>query len=146
MHTTTATRTIDMTDVLGLADLDFDLSPAPVTDAPQAQGDLIVIPWPNDVAAARRAEDVAAAKPVVRPEIVVRGNGGNEHTLVDPGNAGVTWHAYRDGSQTVGVVVVPDGATACMDHREHGRLAIGPGVFVIRRQREQADEIRLVAD
>lgn len=139
-------HTIDMTDVLGLAALDFDLSPTPVTDVPQAQGDLIVIPWPADVDPGRRAADAAAARPVVRPEVVVRGNGGNEHTLVDPAGAGVLWHAYPGEPQTVGIVVVPDGAVACMDHREHGRLAIGGGVFVIRRQREQADEVRLVAD
>lgn len=140
------TRTVNMADVLGLAALDFDLNPVPVTDAPQAQGDLIVAPWSADVAPARRARDVAAAKPVVRPEVVVRGNGGNEHTLVDPNNAGVAWHAYPGESQTVGVVVVPEDAIACLDHREHGRLAIGPGVFVIRRQREQQDAIALVQD
>lgn len=140
------TQQIDMTDVLGLATLNFDLDPVPVTDQAQAQGDLIVAPWPANVAPAQRARDAAQAKPVVKPEIVVRGNGGNEHTLVDPGNAGVAWFAYPEGSQTVGVVVVPEGAVACMDHREHGRLAIGPGVFVIRRQREQADATRLVAD
>lgn len=140
------TQTVNMADVLGLAALDFDLNPVPVTDLPQAQGDLIVAPWPSDASPRRRAEDIAKAKAVVRPEVVVRGNGGNEHTLVDPNNAGVAWFAYPGESQTVGVVVVPDNAVACLDHREHGRLAIGPGVFIVRRQREQADAVRLVAD
>lgn len=139
-----STSTVDMKDVLGLAALDFDLDPTPVTDEPQAQGDLLVIPWPTDTAPQERAKAVASAKAVVTPEAVVRGQGGNVHTLVDPDGIGVLW-APMSG-QTVGTVVVPDGGRACLDHAEHGRLAIGPGVFVIRRQREQADEIRMVTD
>lgn len=135
---------IDMTDVLGLAALGFDLDPTPVVDVPQSQGDLTVIPWPADVAPTQRASEVAKAKPVVHPEVVVKGNGGNEHTLVDPDGIGLLW-APSDG-QTVGTLIVPAGGRACLDHREHGRNAIGEGVYVIRRQREQANEIRLIAD
>lgn len=140
-----STQTIDMTDVLGLAELDFDLDPTPVTDVPQAQGDLMVIPWPVSTAPAARAAAVAAATTVVAPEAVVRGQGGNTHTLVDPDGCGVMWAPTQ--GQTVGTIVVPAGGRACLDHAEHGRLAIGPGVFVIRRQREQTDEeTRMVTD
>jgi hypothetical protein len=66
--------------------------------------------------------------------------------LVDPDRCGLLWHPYPAGSQTVGVLVVPDGGRACVDHAEHGRAAVGPGVWVVRRQREQADQSRLVAD
>lgn len=136
--------TIDMTDVLGLAALDHDLDPTPVSDVPQAQGDLLVIPWPATTASRQRAAEVSAATTVLSPEAVVRGQGGNVHTLVDPDGCGVRWHP-TDG-QTVGTVIVPEGGRACLDHLEHGRIAIGAGVFVIRRQREQADEIRMVTD
>lgn len=139
-----STSTIDMTDVLGLAALDFDLDPIPVVDVPQAQGDLLIIPWPVTESPQRRAKAVAAATVVVAPEAVVRGQGGNVHTLVDPDSCGVMWSPSQ--GQTVGTVVVPAGGRACLDHAEHGRLAIGPGVYVIRRQREQAEQIRMVTD
>jgi hypothetical protein len=135
---------IDMTDVLGLAALGHDLDPLPVVGLPQAQGDLIVLPWPEGVAPRDRAAAAASAVPVLRPEVVVRGNGGNEHTLVDPDGCGLSWAA--SAGQTVGTLVVPEGGRACLDHAEHGRLAVGAGVWVIRRQRDQADVVRLVAD
>lgn len=124
----------------------------PALDTIQAQGDLTVIPWAEDVAPAVRARDIAAATPVPQPGVVVvQGQGGNTHLLIDPATADrdrtpVTWHRYRGEAQTVGVVIVPPGAVAFLDHAEHGRNAIAPGVYVIRRQREQADEIRMVAD
>lgn len=139
-------QTIDMTDVLGLAALDFDLDPTPTVGVPEAQGDLLFVPWPENVAPAQRARDIAGAVLVVKPETVVRGRGGNEHMLVDPDGAGLLWHRYPDGSQTVGVLVVPDGARAAVDHREHGRSVVGGGVWAVRRQREQRDEIELVQD
>lgn len=130
-----------------VTDLDAELSPAVVTGAAQAQGDLIVLPWPESTAPQQRATDVAQARPVgPRGISVVEGQGGNMHLLVDPDAAGVLWAPYPDGAQTVGTVVVPSGAVAYLDHAEHGRNAIGPGVYVIRRQREQRDLIELVAD
>lgn len=140
------TVTVDMTDVLSLAALDFDLDPAPLVE-PQAQGDLIVVPWPEITATPLRNAAINGAEKLAGPEVVVRGNGGNEHVLVDPDRVGVAWYAYPAGSQTVGVVVVPEGGRACLDHREHGRVAVGAGVFVVRRQREGSRErSRLVAD
>jgi hypothetical protein len=139
-------RTVDMADTLGLAALDVDLDPAPTVDAPEAQGDLLLIPWDAGTAPAKRAADVAAARPVVSPVSVVEGRGGNTHWLVDPDGCGILWNPYPDSGQTVGVLVVPADGRACMDHMEHGRSAVGSGVWVIRRQREQADEIRAVAD
>jgi hypothetical protein len=35
---------------------------------------------------------------------------------------------------------------AYLTHPEHGFNAIGTGSYVINRQREQADEIRIIAD
>jgi hypothetical protein len=130
-----------------VAQLDAALTPPVVAGVPQAQGDLIVIPWGADIAPERRALAVAAAKPIPEPGIaVVRGQGGNTHLLVDPDRAGVGWAAEPGDGQTLGTLVVPPGAVAFLDHPEHGRNATGPGVYVIRRQREMADEIRLVQD
>jgi hypothetical protein len=138
--------TTDMTDVLGLTALDMDLDPTPTVGAVEAQGDLTLIPWPDGEAQAARDADVQAASPVTSPVTVVRGQGGNEHLLVDPDGCGIRWYPYPGDGQTRGVLVVPDGGRACLDHREHGRSAVGPGVWVVRRQREQADQVRLVSD
>lgn len=135
----------DMTDVLGLAALDVDLDPTPTTGRPEAQGDILLIPWPDTTAPNTRHADTTAAQPVTSPITLVQGRGGNAHLLLDPDRCGIAWHPYPDG-QTIGVIVVPDGGRACVDHAEHGRTAIGPGVWVARRQREQADEIRAVED
>jgi len=139
-------ETVDMRDVLGLAALEFELDPIPTVGAPEPQGDLIFWPWAEDVAPERRSREVASAIQVTSPVSVVEGRGGNTHLLVDPDLCGLRWHEYPAGGQTLGLLVVPDGGRACMDHREHGRSAVGPGVWIIRRQREQADEIRLVQD
>lgn len=116
----------------------------PVLSGPQAQGDLIILPWPQTTSPTRRAKETMAAKLVTGPIVVQTGQGGHDHTLSPA--PGVAWHGYQAGSQTLGVLTVADGAVAVLGHIEHGDTYIGPGVYVIRRQREQADEIRLVAD
>jgi hypothetical protein len=116
-----------------------------ITDRPQAQGDLIVLPWPVDVATQQRTQDVSLATPIgPSGALVLSGVGGHEHRLVP--STGVSWYAYPNAGQTLGVLAVQVGAVATLRHVEHGDSAIGAGVYVIRRQREQADEIRLVAD
>jgi len=132
-------------DVWG--ELDAQISPPVVAGVPQAQGDLLVIPWPATTATQERVLACAKATPVGPQGIsVVEGQGGNTHLLVDPDRAGVLWAPNAAGAQTVGTVVVPPGTVAYLDHAEHGRNAIGPGVYVIRRQREQRDLVELVAD
>lgn len=112
---------------------------------PQSQGDLIILPWAADVAPERRAADAALCRPIPATGItVLTGNGGHEHRLSPV--PGVTWYGYPQGSQTLGVLSVEEGAVAVLGHIEHGDTYVGPGVYVIRRQREQADEIRLVQD
>lgn len=117
----------------------------PVITGPQAQGDLIVLPWPAETGAGRRARDLAKVAPIPADGVtVLTGNGGHAHRLAP--TPGVAWHAYPGERQTLGVLAVADDATAVLGHIEHGDTHIGPGVYVIRRQREQADEVRLVAD
>lgn len=115
-----------------------------IAGVPQAQGDLIILPWPTTTAPARRAEEAAKAQSVTRPVVVITGESGHDHTLAPA--PGVAWFSYPTGSQTLGVLIVADDAVAVLGHIEHGDTHIGPGVYVVRRQREQADEIRMVAD
>lgn len=112
----------------------------PVSTGLQRQGDVIVIP----TAMAGRPQSTAT-KPVPRQGVpVVRGEaGGNTHLLLADGAVAFD-AAPRD--LTLGVLTVEPGATAYLAHPEHGYAGIGPGTYVIRRQREQADEIRMVAD
>jgi len=111
----------------------------PVSNGLQAQGDVMIVP----------------TRPSAKPGLpvpaegvaVVRGeNGGNTHLLLADGP--VAW-APADVGPTdlvLGTLTVPDDATAWFAHPEHGYVGIAPGAYTIRRQREQADEIRRVAD
>ena len=103
----------------------------------QRQGDVLIAPaTPGDLGQFR---DVP-----LKGIVVVRGeSGGNTHRLLADGPV-----LYRATShaQVLAEVSVPQGATAYLAHPEHGYLGIAPGHFTIRRQREQADQIRLVAD
>lgn len=107
----------------------------PVITKIGCQGDVIVYQ-----AEGRQATTMVPSVGVA----VVRGeSGGNTHSL--HGDGPVFWDAHpRD--LTLGTLTVPDGSTAILAHPEHGFLAIAPGTFIIGRQREQADVIRLVAD
>lgn len=112
----------------------------PVSTGLQRQGDVIVIP----AATVRRGRS-AATKPVPRSGVpVVRGEaGGNTHLLLA---AGPVRYDPAPEDLTLGVLTVEDGAVAYLAHPEHGYAGIGPGTYVVRRQREQADVIRMVAD
>lgn len=113
----------------------------PVLTALQAQGDVIVVP--AAVAMSRKAKTVlpAAGVPVVRGE-----NGGNTHTLVADGPALFDQKTPTVTDLALGVLTVLDGSTAYLIHPEHGATGIGPGTYEIRRQRQQLEETRLVAD
>lgn len=112
----------------------------PVHAGLQFQGDIAVIPTTKEgpVGEVVPADGV----PVVRGE-----NGGNTHLLLPA--PGVTWEANPTAGArdlTLGTLTVADSATAWLAHPEHGYLGVAPGRYEIRRQREQRDEIALVAD
>lgn len=109
----------------------------PVLSGPQRQGDLIIVPT-------RPGADLgdqvpAGGVPVVRGEA-----GGNTHLLV--GDGPITWRPAGARDQTLGVATVPAGSIGYLLHPEHGAQAFAPGSYLVRRQREQADEIRTLAD
>jgi hypothetical protein len=109
----------------------------PVVSRLAAQGDLLV----------RRDEQIKAATasipatgfPVVRGE-----NGGNTHAVYGVGFFDPA--PRRESDLLLGVLTVPDGEQVLLSHPEHGGFLIEPGTYEMRRQREQADEIRLVED
>lgn len=118
----------------------------PVLTGPQRQGDVGI--WPRPRLGVAERQD---ALPVPAEGIaVVRGESAtaaNSHILQADGP--VTWAAAdaRDGSVLLGVVDVPEGATAFLTHTdEHGSNAMGPGTYRLTGKREQADEVRRVAD
>lgn len=126
---------IDVPDEL-LADLEV-----PVLTGPQRQGDILILPRAplND---AERAH----CHPVPREGIaVVIGEAtGNTHMLDADGTV---LFNRRDAGVLLGVIEIPDGSTAYLVHTdEHGANGIGPGTYALHGKREQADEIRRVAD
>jgi hypothetical protein len=125
-----------------LEHLDREVEIPVIAGLPQRQGDVIVLPAPKTTVAATQvvgSEGVA----VVRGE-----NGRNTHALL-PGLGGPVFFDFvpqRTGSLRIGTLTVPEGSAGFLAHPEHGYVGFGPGTYEVRRQREQADEIRMVAD
>lgn len=127
-----------MTGVAVVADWPADCE-IPVLSGVQRQGDVTVVPRPVTAT----TPVLAAGVPVVRGE-----SGGNTHTVYADAGAGVLCDPLTPtgGSLVVAHLVVPEGACAWLGHPEHGFLGIGAGSYEVRRQREMADELRMVAD
>jgi hypothetical protein len=134
----TTTQMIEATGVnvcTAQDDLDIDI---PVLGGVQRQGDVLV--RPSGVTA--KTAVPAAGTPVVRGE-----SGGNTHAIYaadGPVYCDVAAGSARD--LRVAALSVPEGSTAYLGHPEHGYMGIAPGNYEIRRQREMAEEIRMVAD
>jgi len=135
-----ARHNIDVADEL-LAEIEV-----PVLTGIQRQGDVLVIPRAPLGTAERTTMTPVGADgvPVVRGEAT-----GNTH-LLDCVTGTVLWAGVEARSATdltLGVLHVEPGAVANLLHTdEHGCNAIGPGTYVLHGKREQADEIRRVAD
>lgn len=134
------TTVADLNDMAGLTlttDWASDVE-IPVMSGMQRQGDVLVRPAAVDPA----TPVPASGTPVVRGE-----NGGNTHAVYADG-PGVLCDTYpATGSDlTVATLLVPAGSQAFLGHPEHGYLGVAPGAYRIKRQREQADELRLIAD
>jgi len=115
----------------------------PVLCGPQRQGDVFVFPA-GMAAATTPTADTRDVHPAV--EVVDGGTARHNHTLVAaPGAA--SWTPARDADGlAIGIVTVADGEVCYLSHDEHSTLGLAPGAYVIRRQREQAESQRLVAD
>jgi HNH endonuclease len=116
----------------------------PVLAGLQFQGDVAVVPVPLLDLAPSQAD--TPVPPSGFP--VVRGEAGNTHLLLAQGDVCFDAHDSRGSAfdLRLGVLTVAPGATAYLAHPEHSYAGIAPGTYEIRRQREQADEIRLVQD
>lgn len=112
----------------------------PVNTGVQRQGDVIVIPATRDAQTPVPREGV----PVVRGEA-----GGNTHLLLADGPVRFDFDTQADRDPMhlrLGALTVPEGSVAYLAHPEHAYAGIGSGTYEVRRQREQADVIRRVAD
>lgn len=123
-------------EVLDHLDRDMEI---PVLTGLQRQGDVIVIP---DAKASATTNVPLSGTPVVRGE-----NGGNTHMILADG-PGVCVDVQTPSPTLlkVATLTVAEGSVAFLAHPEHGYMGIGAGSYTIHRQREQADELRMVQD
>lgn len=135
----TTTEMIAATGVCVDTDQDFEID-IPVLSGMQRQGDVIVLPV-EDMLTPPAATVPLTGTPVVRGE-----NGGNTHAIYPDGPVFCDVMAGSATDLRVAVLSVPEGSTAYLGHPEHGFLGIAPGCYELRRQREMAEELRMVAD
>ncbi len=113
----------------------------PVLSGPQRQGDVLIVPAKHRHGAAA-VKVTSAGVPVVRGEAT-----GNAHLLHSDGD--VTWEPVGERAEGVllGWLTVAEGSSAWLIHTdEHGANGIAPGAYALHGKREQAEEIRRVAD
>lgn len=120
---------------------DQDLE-VPVLTGVQRQGDVIVVPVTHSRLSTPQTAVPSQGTPVVRGEA-----GGNTHAIYADG-PGVLCDTFPASATSlkVAALVVPEGSVAYLGHPEHAYNGIGPGSYEIRRQREMADELRMVTD
>lgn len=123
-------------DVLDHLDRDLEI---PVHAGLQAQGDLFIIPAdPN------RGSRQSTPVPLDGIPVIEAVGGGHEHRLFAgrPGTAFFT--TAGASSQDIGLLECTE--PAYIAHPEHAYAGIAPGTYTLRRQREQSDRERFVAD
>lgn len=118
------------------AHLDREVT-VPIITGLQRQGDVLVLPSKADA----KTPVPATGTPVVKGE-----NGGNTHAIVADGPVFCDVRTASATDLTLALLTVPPGSVAYLAHPEHAYSGIGAGSYTIRRQREQADELRLVQD
>lgn len=135
MTTRTMNELIEATGLDVLTELDRQLE-IPLLSGIQRQGDVLI--RPARVVATTRVP--ATGTPVVRGE-----NGGNTHAIQADGEVYCDVLTPSARELAVARLTVKSGE-AVLCHPEHGFNRIGPGSYEIRRQREMAEEMRMVAD
>ena len=129
---------IDMETRYGVSHLDhLDKQAAiPVVTRLAFQGDVAVV--------RREAQESTVAIPASGYPVVQGENGGNTHALF--GTGFFTPRQADVDNLVLGILTVPAVEQVLLSHPEHGGLLIDPGTYELRRQREQADIVRMVAD
>jgi len=122
------------------ADLDI-----PLLTGPQCQGDVSICPAGMHDTRPTFGDPVAVTGAGV--EVIRGGAMNNAHTLRSI-DSGVTWRpvVFSGEGVALGELIVPQGAQCFLEHPEHGFNGIGAGTYVVGRQREQAESVRMVAD
>lgn len=130
------------TEFVGDFPADLDI---PVLTGPQCQGDVSICP----ASLYGTKPTLGEVTPVTGAGVeVIRGGAmNNAHTLRSL-DAGVAWRpvVFLDEGVALGELTVPVGAQCFLEHPEHGFNGVGAGTYVVGRQREQAEQIRMVAD
>jgi hypothetical protein len=131
-----------------IAEFQIDVDPhldrqveIPVLDGLQFQGDVAVVPDPIEWAATEPAPVPQDGVAVIRGEA-----GGNTHMLLAQGPVYYVPRIWTNSPLVLGRLLVPEGSVAYLAHPEHSYAGIAPGTYELRRQREQADVVRMVAD
>lgn len=122
-------------EVLEHLEADADV---PVIDGLQAQGDLFILP------PGREPSDRGQLVPAAGIPVIEAVGGGHEHRLFAGAPGTAWWKPVPGRNQDIGVLTCTEPAYVL--HPEHGAAGIAAGSRVLRRQREQADEERIVAD
>ncbi|MEE3066615.1 MAG: hypothetical protein VYA67_22180 [Actinomycetota bacterium] len=134
----TTNQMIEATGVAVVTATDIADIEIPVLGGVQRQGDVLVLP----AKVAAKTPVPATGTPVVRGE-----SGGNTHAIyAADGPVFCDTNAASTRDLRVAVLSVPEESTAYLGHPEHGYMGIAPGDYEIRRQREMAEEMRMVAD
>lgn len=110
-----------------------ELIDAPPITAPQAQGDVMILPWPPTTAPAWRGQEIDASAALPTAAVAVTPDG-SHIAATDTLTPRARWTERRKGN-ALGTLVVPPGAVARLAHREHPDLLIGPGVYILQTQR-----------
>ncbi|WP_157430122.1 hypothetical protein [Actinomadura oligospora] len=120
-------------DVLDHLEMDVAI---PVLAGPQAQGDLLIVPF-DDLAGAVTVPEWARWRPVPPDgvEVLRGGAGGNPHTLVAEPHT-CRWTEDVGDLENLALGVLWADHPVHLMHPEHGGSGIAPGTYVIRRQRE----------
>ena len=114
----------------------------PVLAGPQRQGDVGIFPRQYLTEGERQ---LAQPVPPEGIQVVVGEATGNTHLLHADG--AVLWLPKTTDGVLLGILHIDTGSTAYLIHTdEHGANGIAAGTYEIRSKREQADEIRRVAD
>ena len=108
------------------------------------EGDVIALPLDRTVHVAAVVSD-RARWIEVPPQGVTLVQGAHPHVLsADPGTCRYTLDVTD--SAGLAVAVIEAAAPVWLLHPEHGGTGLAAGTWAIRRQREQAQEARMVAD